>query len=334
MIIFIFSPAKKIDPGLDAKTAKQVQLLPLAAMGRHSPSSGDITYIDVSGADEKEAARLIGVLKRRCPQSPWGIIDSKGIIQDPAAWFFNGASDYIGSKLIKSGISGKRFVQVWSYFSGQGTGQPEKKASVPEHKKVNPIPNKFAGWNNIRSGEVCPFFFLYAAFEGKSNLRTRLGENGFNFLKSRLRSLLQHHLSKADALLWIETESEFLFLIPPRIQNAKAAVTACLKILIAVPLIISEKLGLINTSADFLFALHYGKTPFKAPGKTGTVISEAVNFIFHLGTKFSKSGRLTISEDVPDDAVPEPLRDMFAGAGTFEDSRIIHSKKFIHSAAK
>jgi hypothetical protein len=115
-------------------------------------------------------------------------------------------------------------------------------------------------------------------------------------------------------------------------KNAKTAITACLKILISVPLIISEKFGLVNVSADFVFALHYGKTPFKAPGKTGTVISEAVNFIFHLGTKFSKSGRLSISEAVPNEIIPEQIKDMFVDAGTFEDSKILHSKKFIYSA--
>jgi hypothetical protein len=99
------------------------------------------------------------------------------------------------------------------------------------------------------------------------------------------------------------------------------------------PLIIAEKFGLINFSAEFVFALHYGKTPFKAPGKTGTIISEAVNFIFHLGTKFAKPSRLSISEDVPADIIPDQLKDMFVNAGTFEDSKIIHSKKFTYSSA-
>lgn len=333
MTVFIFTSAKKIDLGLDAKTLKLIQLLPLTSVAKHAPSSDDMSYVDISGKDEKEAAKLIGALKRRCPQSPWGIIDPKGIVQDPAFWFFNGAADYIGTKTMKLGIKGKRFSQVQSYFSVRNGMQTEKPVPVSEVKKLS-IPNKFAGWNNITSGEVCPFFFLYASFQGKSNIRTRLGENGFNVLKTRLRYLLQQFFSESDALLWMETETDFLFLIPPKVKNARAAVTACLKTLLSVPLVIAEKFGLINFSADFVFALHYGNTRFKAPGKTGTVISEAVNFIFHLGTKFAKPGRLTISGEVPKESIPDQLHDMFIDAGNFEDSKIIHSKSFVYSSGK
>jgi hypothetical protein len=334
MIIFIFSSAKKITAEFDARSAKLIQLLPLTAMGKHSPSFDDISYVDVTGTDDKEAAKLIGTLKRRCAQSPWGIIDPKGSIQDPAQCFFNGASDYIGAKIIKQSITWKRFSQIQTYFSIRNDVQSEKPEPISGTKKALSIPNKFAGWEKIKSGETCPFFFLYVSFLGKSNLRSRLGENGFNVLKSRLRNLLQQYFSQTDALLWMETESDFLFLIPPKTQNAKAAITACLKILIDIPLIISEKLGLINVAADFVFSMHYGKTPFKDPGKTGTVISEAVNFIFHLGTKFSKPGRLSISENVPAEIIPEQLKNIFVDAGTFEDSKILHSKKFVYSQAK
>jgi hypothetical protein len=209
----------------------------------------------------------------------------------------------------------------------------EDAASGSGAKKVT-IANKFAGWNTLKSGEVAPFFFLYANFQGKSNLRSRLGENGFNVLKIRLRNMLQQSFAEADALLWMETESDYLFLIPPKKQNAKKIVTCCLRTLLANPLIIAEKLGLVNFSADFIFSLHYGKTPFKAPGKTGTVISEAVNFIFHLGAKFSKPGRLSISDSVPRDIIPDQLQDMFIDVGSFEDSKIIHSKKFLYSTAE
>lgn len=331
MTVYYFSSAKKTGLGLDAKSEKLVQLLPLSNLGKHNPSPGELSYIDISGCSEKEAAKLINTLKRRCPRSPWGIADPKGILQDPAEWFFSGASDYIGRKLFQSGISGKRFAAVLSYYSGPAAKKPAADVFQPEARKVKLPPGKFSGWNTIGTGEVCPFFFLYVSLEGKSNLRSRLGENGFSLLKTRQRNLLQQKLSGTDALLWIETERDFLFLIPPKLPQVKAAVTACLKILISTPLVISEHFGLVNIPADFRFALHYGKTPFRAPGKTGTIVSEAVNFIFHLGTKFAAPGRISISGDVPDESVPDELKDMFAGAGTFEDHVIIHSKKFLHS---
>lgn len=334
MMIHIFASGGKSGLKLDPKTAKLVQVLPLSAIGKHKPPPGDLCYADISGLGDKEISKLVNSLKRRCGTIPWGIIDPKGVVEDPAELFFNGMSDYIGRKLCISGIDGKRFGSVVTYFSGACTEAAKEKTANPESKKIKLPSNKFPGWDSIRAGEVCPFFFLYAAFEGTSNLRSRLGENGFNLLKTRLRSLLQQNLDKADPLLWIETETDFLFLLPPKAQNVRVAVTACLKMNMSTPLVISEKLGLINIPGDFRFALHYGKTAFKAPGKTGTIISEAVNFIFHLGTKFSRPGRLAISDEVPGEAIPEQLRDMFTAAGCFEDHGVIHSKMFTHSAGE
>ena len=126
----------------------------------------------------------------------------------------------------------------------------------------------------------------------------------------------------------METEENSLFLIPPRAPNARAAVEASLKMILNSRLISLEKLGLSFT-LDFTFAMHYGKTAFRAPGKTGTVVSEPVNYIFHLGTKRAEAGRLTLSDEVPEGALPEGLADLFSPAGVFEEIPLRHSRRFI-----
>jgi hypothetical protein len=98
--------------------------------------------------------------------------------------------------------------------------------------------------------------FLYAAFQGTSNLWSRFGEGGFTILKIRLRNLFQK---------------------------------------------------------SFL---------------------EAVNFIFYFGTKFAKPNRLTISEHVPPEIIPDQLKDIFINSGVFEDTQILHSKKCKFSSAE
>ena len=156
-----------------------------------------------------------------------------------------------------------------------------------------------------------------------------LGENSFNIVKSRLRDVLQQYLYETDALLWMETEESSLFLVPPRAANGMASVEASLKMLLNSRLIGIEVLGL-TVPLDLTFAMHYGTTVFRAPGKTGSVISEAVNYIFHLGTKKAETGRFTISDAVSEEVFDKGLLDLFYPTGTFEGIGIRQSKRFVY----
>ncbi|MDR2607341.1 MAG: hypothetical protein LBC57_03030, partial [Treponema sp.] len=192
-------------------------------------------------------------------------------------------------------------------------------------------PGKFEGWKNIKSGTGSLFLFLFISLDGKTNLQSRLGEAAYKTVKTRLRDYLRQSLAEADALLWMESETNNLYLIPPKAANARAAVEAALKFLLAGPLVTIEFLGL-SIPVHFTAALHYGKTVYRAPGKTGTVVSDAVNYIFHLGAKHAESGRLTISADVPPEAVGEGLEDLFSDAGVFEGIPIRHSAKWTYAS--
>ena len=340
-MIYIFSSkntaALKRAPALDKKN-NWVEILPLKP--RQMPAEckkirhGDQVYIDISGLSPAELKKVVGQLKKG--SAFWGIIDPKGAAEDPASFFFNGAFDYISPALIKSGLTKKRFAAALSWaMEGDDPDSGIEAASSPERENINTslkLPaGKFEGWKSIRSGTSASFFYLYLSVSGRSNsnLRPLIGENAYNIVKGRLRDVLQQVLWEADALLWIETEGSSLFLIPPRTANIRLAVEAILKMLLNSRLIGIEKLGL-SIPVDFTFALHYGQTIYHAPGKTGAIVSEPVNFIFHLGTKRAETGRLTISDNVPEEAIPEGLQNLFARAGSFEGIPIRHSRRFVY----
>ena len=222
-----------------------------------------------------------------------------------------------------SGFDKKRFdtALAWS---------KEETGSAAEKRKKQKLPaGKFEGWKSVKSGTTASFFFLFVSISGKANLRAMLGEAGFTALKNRLRDLLQQNFAEADALLWMETEGTNLLLIPPNVSSGRAAVEAALKMVLNSPLVIIEKLNLF-IPAKLTLALHYGRTIYQAPGKTGEVISEPVNYIFHLGTKRAETGRLTVSGDVPDEIIPKGLQDLFTPAGEFEGITIRESKRFVY----
>lgn len=289
-------------------------------------NAGDLVYLDISGMESSVLKKTIGVLKKNTVH--WGIIDTKGDAGDPAAFFFDGACDYIGAKVIKKGLNKKRFEAALSWANSRSTAKIANTKS--ETKAKNILPNiKFEGWKSIRAGTTKPFFILFVSLTGKSNLRSMLGEAAFNIVKSRLRDVLLRELASADALHWMETEDNSLFLIPPRAENGRAVIESILKMILNSRVISLEDLGL-SITVDFTFALHYGETIYQSPGKTGAVISETVNYIFHLGTKKAETGRLAITGDVPQEIIPEGLAGLFIDAGAFEGVPIRHSKRFIY----
>jgi hypothetical protein len=331
MNVFIFSSGKANLLGGLKKDGASLQILPRDALTKHRPGPEDLSFLDISGLGPAELKKALGRLKKACAPSAFGIIDPKGEAPDPAVFFFEGASDYLGPKIIKAGPGKKRLAAALTWRAALAGGSAAETAGTPA---AGPKPGnrklpggKFEGWKSIRSGAAAPFFFLFVSLSGQANLRTRLDETAGGAVRNRFRETLLQNLQDSQALLWMEAESSSLFLIPPRAVYGKAVVEASLKILANSRLIAIEKLGL-SIPVDITVALHYGKTVFRAPGATGTLVSDAVNYIFHLGAKHAEPGRLTISAEVSDEAIPEGLKDMFLDAGTFEGLPIRRSRRF------
>ncbi|MDR1429217.1 MAG: hypothetical protein LBI85_02925 [Spirochaetaceae bacterium] len=299
------------------------------------PEKDDVVYIEASSAPALK--KSIASVKRK--PVPWGILDPKGIVSDPAEYFFLGASDYLGPGPFKKGIDKKRLAAMKA-FASRASGGGVLKGSAPLSGKKGGVSlweggnsarlqgAAFKGWGSVSSGQVYPFFFFFVSLSGPSSLRGRLGEAGYITLRDRLKNYLQQVFKPVDGLLWMESETTCLLLVPSKIQNVQAALASALRMLLNTPLIAHEVFGMAAIPLEFTLALHYGKTAYKPPGKTGTVVSDAVNFVFHLGHKYAGRGRLTISNEVPEEAVPEGVRDLFVSAGEYEGRTLIHSRRF------
>jgi len=335
-MIYIISSknAAALERGLEQNSKKPwAELLPQLPKG-YKPEKNDQVYIDISGFKPVDLKKIFGQLKKSGAFR--GIIDPKGSAADPASFFFDGAIDYIGPDLIKKGLNKKRFAMPLSWAVGKTESSgPAYNAnaaddnSEPKRKKQKLPAGKFAGWKSIRSGSTGSFFFIFVSLAGKTSFRSMFGQADFTALKNRLRDVLRQYFDEADAILWMETEENNLLLVPPRADNGKAAVEAAMKMILNTRLIEIEKLDL-SMPVELTIAIHYGQTVYQAPGKTGGIISEPVNYIFHLGTKKAEPGRLTISGDVPDEAIPKGLLDLFIPAGAFEGIPVLQSKRFIY----
>ncbi|MDR2072894.1 MAG: hypothetical protein LBP60_05640 [Spirochaetaceae bacterium] len=327
MSLYIFSKKEAALKGLFKKASPVFS--GLKDLSKHKAQEGDISYLDLSGLTAADAKKTATQLKKRCKDTPWGIIDPRGSSKDPALWFFAGASDYLGPGAL-AGVDPKRLSAAALWRQGpQEDSAREKRpgAGIGLPKTGIKLPGgRIPGWKEIPTGKLMPFYLLYCSLQGKNNLTTRFGEEAYSQLHKRFLAHLSQSFQKAEGLVWMDSGKDCLMLIPPKTKNAEEAVVACIRLLLSVPIITIETLNL-NVPVNFIFALHYGAVKYKPPGKTGTVVSDAVNFIFHLGTKQAESGRLTISGEIPDNTIPKALEDWFVSAGEYEGRQIWQTKK-------
>jgi len=334
-MIYVFT---KKEASLKSVFPKNTSFMALPLSG-HSPGNTDITYIDISGLSDAELKKTLTQVKKICGDTGWGIVDPKGSVKDIAALFFEGACDYLGAAILKDAkaIDAKHFKEALQWRkvragAGSAAGGDEKEEATggPGFLKSGvklPAAKSFPGWSKLTTGKNMPFYLLYCSLQGKNPLDTRLDDKTLNQVHKRFLSLLSGYMQAADGLLWMNTGRDCLFLLPPRAKCAEAAIKACIGIIVSAPLIVLETFG-ITIPANFVFAMHYGTVTYKPPGKTGTIVSDAVNSIFHLGAKKSEPGRLTISGELPDVSVPASLQDLFVSAGEYEGRKIWQTKKF------
>jgi len=339
MGIYVFTQKEAALKPVFAKNTKFLA----SALSKHTPEDGDISYIDITGLTGADINKAMAQLKKCCKETPWGIIDPKGSVNDPAALFFEGASDYLGPSLLKAskGIDPKRLKNALSWRnelagvgggSAKGDGKTARGGVLPKTGIKLPAGNIFSGWKNMETGKTMPFYLLYCCLRGKTALDARLGEKLFAQVHQRFLSCLYSNFQEGEGLIWMDSGKDCLFLLPPKATSAEAAVKACIKMLISTPLITMETLTL-KIPVNILFALHYGSLSYSPPGRTGTVVSDAVNFIFHLGAKKAEPGRFTLSSDLPDGTVPPALEDLFVSAGEYEGRNIWHTKRFCYTKA-
>jgi len=350
MNVYIFT---KKETALKSIFPKNTQFLPLP-LSKHEPVDGDISYIDISTLADTDLKKTLTQFKKYCKDTPWGIIDPNGSIKDTASVFFEGASDYLGTNFLKSTVSiepkrlkeallwRKNAVIVSSSAAAkeneQLTGEQSYDKQLLKEKGTSflkagiklPSASSFPGWKKIPEGKTMPFYLLYCSLQGKTTLDTRMEDKAIVQIYKRFVTYLDNSFKEANGLSWMNSGKDCLFLLPPSAKCAETAIKACIRMIISTPLIVMETLG-ITVPLNFIFALHYGSLSYNPPGRTGTVVSDAVNFVFHLGAKKAEPGRLTISGELPDVTIPKSLEDCFVSAGEFEDRKIWHTKKFSYA---
>jgi hypothetical protein len=324
MKIILFTSRNSLPCKLVASQRYDVELKSYETIGQKDEAPFDVCYLDIMGLDENSYKKNLKKINAAYPQIPWGILDLDGVSGDPARFFHEGAVDYLGPACADEGFTPQRWKRIQEYFSSRASlGE----AVVPVKDVASQEEKAFAGWKSIKPGTVCSFYLLYIGPEHEGALKTKLGEQRFGELQSRLHQYLSQLFSPVDALLWMQSDASFLFLIPPEKTRASQVIESCLRLELNGPLVSYERLQL-DFSLPLLCAFHYGTIPFQPPGKTGTLVADSINFIFHLAHQRAEGGRIVLSEDAGCAIRPE-LADLFMPVESFEGKKLLQSKRFL-----
>ena len=292
-----------------------LEVLPMTGFARSwkKKAPGSFVWLDATGlADERILS--LGKRLKELGTCAWGVVDRKGGICDPAALFFAGASDYLGPQVLRAAIESGRIAKALVFAGLQGGAQPEA--------EVLPA---FPGWSCLARDEEVTVRFCYAALSGQKELLERIGEKRLNKLREDFASFLGPWAAECGGIVWIKETAGCLVLFPPADEGMNPVLAAFRLILDRA--IIGYEVFSLETPLSFHFAFHAGTTMWRPPGSTGTVVSDDVNYVFHLGTKASADGVILVSGKAGG-AIPDCLRDLFVTQGDFEGREFSASRRF------
>lgn len=306
----------------------ELEALPRSSLGRSGRKKApeSFVYLDAEGLDTDRVLDLGSRLGEfRC--LGWGVLDRGGSVDDPARLFFAGARDYVGPKPLKAAAS--RIAQQAKPTRHQARFDADRVAKALAaagliFQAETQIHSHFLGWDRLEEGTGVVVRFCYAALANQLELLERIGEKRLFKLREDFAAFLAPWAAECGGIVWIREGTGNLLLFPP-VDEGINPVLAAFRLLLDRALVGYEVFRL-ETPLSFRFAFHSGRTMWRKPGSTGDVVSEDVNFIFHLGARASPDGVIVVTESA-ESLVPACLRDLFASGGDYEGRTLLVSKR-------
>ena len=319
MNIFVFSSTKGIEKSFSAKKGASVEFAAPAEFAKKIKGipAGSVVYLDASSFEKGALGKALASAVKRGGIAA-GIIDPKGALDDPAALFHAGAADYIGKDILKAGVKSARFDAAASFA---GAVECREEAQAPPAASV---PVSGADWKGVVSGREYMFCFLFVELDRVGSLKAaQFGGQGANPAEL-FRQFIETQLRGSGGKMWMWSDFGGVILFP--FDGKKCPVIEPLFRLVLNRTLFSAEESLATTALSFRAAVHIGPTRFRDRGETGKIVSDSVNFIFHLGQKRAQPGCAYVTREVRD-LFPAHIADFFDGDGSYEGRDLFVMKR-------
>jgi len=275
-----------------------------------------IAYIDLSSlkpAEIPKTLKLLYSLENLC----WGVLDLKGAVKDPAEIFHRGGADFVGKELAKAPLNPAR-IEAAAKF---------RNIEKPAEAKAKPLPSYLPSgrdWREVREGKEYTFCMMFIELDNQAAFRKNASDKQINTVTHTFHDFVQKAVAAMNGRVWMWMDFCGLVLIPFDGERCEA-VLACLRMMMNRVIISVEDCDL-GTLLSYRIVLHVGNTVYRVRGDTGSIISDSINSIFHLGQKYARPRQFVLTENV-EPFIPSGVRDLFKGEGVFE-GRMIYRLAF------
>ncbi len=270
-----------------------------------------VMYIDFGSLPKKAAQELVSSLGAS-RSVHWAVLDRSRSWSDPAALFHAGAIDYLGPEAAEGTVNPARLALIESFIERSDSRVIKSRKA---HRQATLPP-----WDCLVEGKAYDMLILYLGIWDADGMRVRLGENRFTRFKSSVLNLAASLIQEHGGILWITDDRSCLALFPPEALNG--LFTSCMSTLAGMRLISYEQFRLEQEVGWLSFCFQTASVPWQKPGQTGKIISDALNYIYHLGRKFLRPCVIDLVDDTITELAPR-LAALLKDAGSFE-SRPVH----------
>jgi class 3 adenylate cyclase len=302
---------------------------PAAAV--HSCDAGDFVYLDVSHLGEDEVVSLARRLRRAAP-CPFGFVHARAQVTDPSRLFFAGAADYVGAPVLEQGVTTKRMNEVVEFARSRGAPAPGAD-SGPAEELTTPAAGHYivsgSSWDGVEPSNEYTFWLLFAELDNVSEYANHASESYTEELITAFRNHLSTAFSPYQGRIWIWKKGGGIVLFPFDGAECKPLVPL-LRFLLNRAIANVEDYTL-KGELSVRFALHLGNTVFENEGRTGEIVSETVNFIFHLGGRLLAPGEVALTSEAFA-FVPDALKPYFREPQAYEGHGIRRLRPFRRGA--
>jgi hypothetical protein len=304
-----------------------MERVPPARLAEVLPSlrPGDLVYLDLS-AFSPAAAR--SRLKQMLARSDLflGVVDPAGTVGDVPSLFHDGAVDYVDGDGWRGGITARRLARVASYarclkrYPASSERAPEAPVGAPAARGSRP---SGADWSRVREGEEYTFSLLFIELDGGERLEQRFGAANLTEALASFRSYVERSAAPFGGRTWIWSRFGGIVLFPFDGRSEQAAS-------FGFRMTLNKHFYDIEESrfphfVSWRMAAHLGDVTWRTRA-TGTLVSETLNSVFHLGQQFVPPGEFHVTEDIRE-AACVPLRKFLVPAGAFEGRAIWRMKR-------
>lgn len=322
MIVYLFSTAKGIEKNFEAlKKSKKYELVVQPPSGMKKTVSkapkGSMVYLDISTMAKADAAQAMKYLAKQ-DACRYGIIDAKGTAGDIAGLFHDGASDYLDAALLKKGLQSKRIERIEKFKAVEGADQ----AAATARRNYTPSGKD---WKGVQQGKEYTFCFMLVDLDNKNDLKAG-GPEQFAAITTAFKNYIEQAVAPFSGRIWIWMDFGGLILFP--FDGKKCdAIEAGVRLMVNRMLMSAELINL-DINLSYRIAMHIGNTVYKAKGQTGTIISDSINSVFHLGQKYAEPGGFYLTDEILL-FTPAGLMNQFVPAGEFEGRNILRMKRLL-----